>query len=227
MHFATLSNTLANTPIDVPVTIEVSEPSEPGELWGWPSALIFAVDEGTTDLMDRTVALAANGGGAREYAVSGPNSTWVSTSTVSYLTPTEFQVTVDPAGMTEAESPYTDTVTLVPVDGGTPFSLEVLVYVNAVLPSLPPLADLVTRPRWVTLNENWNNIDFTFPDGNGDDADSSEGPEGPSTSSPDAGQSLENSDGTAADGGAAENPQQMTLGPLREPVLPMRERPQT
>jgi hypothetical protein len=137
----------SNSPVSLPVTLNVTAATSNPTINLTPSSLSFSYASGGTMPGSKTLSLASSTGSALSYTAVASGGSWLSLGTTSGSTPGSLNVSVNPASM--AAGTYNGTITV--TSGGasnSPQSVPVTLTVTSGTTS----GHLLASPRWISFN---------------------------------------------------------------------------
>jgi len=136
-----------NSPVSIPVTLNVTAATTNPTINLTPSSLSFSYAVGGTTPGSKTLSLASSTGSALSFTVTASGGSWLSLGSSSGSTPGSLSVSVNPAGM--AAGSYSGTITVTSSGASnSPQSVPVSLTVTSGTGS----GRLTASPRWISFN---------------------------------------------------------------------------
>jgi len=137
----------SNTPVNLPVMLNVTTASTNPTINATPASLSFTYAAGTTTSGSKTLSLASSTGSALSYTATASGGSWLSLGSNSGSTPGNVSVSVNPTGM--AAGSYTGNITVMSSGASnSPQSVPVTLTVTSGTGS----GHLTASPRWLSFN---------------------------------------------------------------------------
>jgi hypothetical protein len=137
----------SNTPVSIPVTLNVTAATTNPTINLTPSSLSFTYATGGTAPGAKTLSLASSTGSALSYTAVASGGSWLTLGTSSGSTPGSLSVSVNPASM--AAGTYNGTITVASSGASnSPQSVPVTLTVTSATAS----GHLLASPRWISFN---------------------------------------------------------------------------